>query len=138
MLRDSEKLIFQFKDLNKDKGDQGEDAHRYYFMESDDDDLEAKQDRLRRGLKEKLVYKQNNVPKKGKGKYDVTVPVLFEFLKNPNERKSTRQLWLESEVQKKEREINQHLDTRIVPTNIPSTTTRPLYKLLLKKDAQRR
>jgi hypothetical protein len=26
-------------------------------MESDDDDLEAKQERLRRGLKEKLVYK---------------------------------------------------------------------------------
>lgn len=39
---------------------------------------------------------------------------------------------------RKEREINQHLDTRIVPTNIPSTTLRPLYKLLLKKDAQRR
>lgn len=70
--------------------DEDEEEHRYYFMESDDDDLEIKKERLTRGLKDKLVNKQNLVPKQGKGKYDVTVPVLFEFLKNPNERKSTR------------------------------------------------
>jgi Uncharacterised protein family UPF0564 len=30
------------------------------------------------------------------------------------------------------------MSTVIVPTPIPSTTTRPLYKILLKKDAKRR
>lgn len=90
MLRDSEKLVFQFKDLNKNADNDLEASEKYYFMEDDDNDLEAKQERLKKGLKEKLVYKQNMVPKQGKGKYDVTVPVLFEFLKNPNERKSSR------------------------------------------------
>jgi len=56
----------------------------------ENEDLETKQERLKRTLKEKLVYKQNMVPKTGKGKYDVTVPILFDFQKNPNERKSTR------------------------------------------------
>lgn len=91
-------MIFQFRDLNKQNDDEDEESHRYYFMEDDDDDLEIKQERLKRSLKEKLIYKQNAVSKEGKGKYDVTVPVLFEFLKNPNERKSTRQIWLEKEV----------------------------------------
>jgi len=49
------------------------------------------------------------VPKTGKGKYDVTVPILFEFQKNPNERKSTRQIWLEEEVARKEKELQKHL-----------------------------
>jgi hypothetical protein len=84
------------------------------------------------------VHKQNIVPKHGKGKYDVTVPILFEFQKNPNERKSTRQIWLEQEVAKKENELKNHLSTVIVPTPIPATTKKPLYKILLKKDAKRR
>ena len=103
-------------------------------MESDDDDLEIKKERLTRGLKDKLVHKQNLVPKQGKGKYDVTVPVLFEFLKNPTERKSTRQIWLEQEVSRKERELRNHMNTRIEPTEIPATTLKPLFKILLKKD----
>ncbi len=89
-LRDSEKIIFQFRDLNAASQDQGDESERYYFIESDDDNLEEKKERLQRSLKEKLINKQNAVSKDGKGKYDVTVPVLFEFLKNPNERKSTR------------------------------------------------
>jgi 23S rRNA G2069 N7-methylase RlmK/C1962 C5-methylase RlmI len=34
-----------------------------------------------RKLKEKLVSKQNLVPKEGKGKYDITVPEPPKFLK---------------------------------------------------------
>jgi hypothetical protein len=45
----------------------------------DDEDWEAKQYRLGRELKQKLISKQNKVPKTGKGKYNVTVPVPFEF-----------------------------------------------------------
>ena len=68
----------------------------------------------------------------------MTVPVLFEFQKYPNEIKSTRQKWLESEVQKKKEEEQMHLDTRVKPTDIPMSTIKPLYKILLKKDAKRR
>jgi hypothetical protein len=35
--------------------------------------------RLDKELKEKLVYKENKVRKGGKGKFDLTVPILFEF-----------------------------------------------------------
>jgi hypothetical protein len=31
-------------------------------------------------VKEKLHYKQNMVPKEGKGKYNLTVPAPYEFL----------------------------------------------------------
>lgn len=38
-------------------GDQDEGPKKYFFEEDDDHDLDAKKDRLSRGLKEKLVYK---------------------------------------------------------------------------------
>jgi len=38
-----------------------------------------KKEKLKKELGTKLCYKQNIVQKTGKGKYDVTVPVLFEF-----------------------------------------------------------
>lgn len=104
-LRDSEQLLFQYKDLNISQSEIEDRTTRYDFLEEDDDDLEVKKERLRKDLSTKLCYKQNMVPKQGKGKYDVTVPVLFEFQKNPNERKSTRQLWLEEEVARKERQL---------------------------------
>lgn len=88
-LREHEKLVFQYRNLQEDGGDDEiAGANKYPFVENED--LETKQERLKRTLKEKLVYKQNMVPKTGKGKYDVTVPILFDFQKNPNERKSTR------------------------------------------------
>lgn len=93
-LRENEKMIFHYRDLNGQADETTERSEKYPFLE-EDEDLETKQERLKRSLKEKLVYKQNMVSKTGKGKYDVTVPILFEFQKNPNERKSTRQIWLE-------------------------------------------
>ena len=78
------------------------------------------------------------VPKTGKGKYDVTVPILFDFLKNPNERKSTRQIWLEEEVARKEKDLQKHLTKQIKPTEIPKSTTQPLYQYFLRKEAKRR
>jgi len=52
---------------------------RYTFQEEDDDDLEAKKERLTKNLDRKFVNKQNLVRKDGKGKYHVTVPIPFEF-----------------------------------------------------------
>jgi hypothetical protein len=81
-------MIFHYRDLTGKADETIERTEKYPFLE--EEDLETKQERLKRSLKEKLVYKQNMVSKTGKGKYDVTVPILFEFQKNPNERKSSR------------------------------------------------
>lgn len=76
--------------------------------------------------------------REGKGKYNVTVPVLFEFQKNPNEKKSTRQKWLEAEMERKEAQLQNHLSTKIKPTEPPRTSTQKLYKIILRREAQRR
>ena len=62
------------------------------------EDPEAQKIRLQRGLKGKLVGKQNMVRHGGKGKYDVTVPDDFSFMKRKNHGKTIRQEWLENEL----------------------------------------
>jgi hypothetical protein len=69
------------------------------------EDPEEMKTRLAHELKKKVIEKQNKVPRHGKGKYDVTVPQLFEFQKNPREEKTLRQIWLEKEVERKERDL---------------------------------
>ncbi len=47
--------------------------------------------RLQSSLAERLDYKEELVPKDGKGKYNITVPVAFEFLnKSINAHKTIR------------------------------------------------
>ena len=103
-LRDNETAVWQFRDLSIMENKFAETANRYSFLEEDDNDPESKKSRLTKDLKEKLCYKQN-ILREGKGKYNVTVPVLFEFQKNPNESKSTRQKWLEAEMERKEAQL---------------------------------
>jgi hypothetical protein len=69
-LRDGEKinLYLSSKAGAKDVDDDSEEALE------EEEDWEAKQYRLSRELKQKLIAKQNKVPKTGKGKYNVTVP----------------------------------------------------------------
>lgn len=55
-----------------------------------DEDPDNKQFRLMRQLKEKMVGKQNLVPKTGKGKYNLTVPEPPRFLKH-KKKKTIRQ-----------------------------------------------
>ena len=55
-----------------------------------EEDPEHKQLRLMRQLKEKMVGKQNIVPKTGKGKYNLTVPEPPRFLKQKNHGKTIR------------------------------------------------
>lgn len=65
------------------------------------EDPQAQKVRLQRGLKEKLVAKQNLVMYGGKGKYDVTVPDEFGFMKRkPSHSKTIRAQWLEEELAK--------------------------------------
>ena len=47
------------------------------------------------------MAKQNKVLKGGKGKYDVTVPAPFDFMKHPRQAKTLRQEWLEEEEKKR-------------------------------------
>ena len=74
-LRENEKLNLQLNKKNKDD----DDDISQKSAESDESE-ETKQNRLMKQFKHKLVQKQNLVPKTGKGKYNVTVPVPFEFL----------------------------------------------------------
>lgn len=55
-LRENEKMIFHYRDLTGSTDQEGvEGGKKYPFVE--DEDLETKQERLKRSLKEKLVYK---------------------------------------------------------------------------------
>lgn len=74
------------------------------YQDEDPDDIRH---RLRRTLKEKLVHKQNLVPKGGKGKYNVTVPEPFFNKKKRGQlakTKSIRAEWLENEVKQKQKQ----------------------------------
>jgi hypothetical protein len=48
------------------------------------EEQEEKMKRLQSSLAERLDYKEELVPKDGKGKYNITVPVAFEFLNKSN------------------------------------------------------
>lgn len=49
-------MIFHYRDLNGQADETTERSEKYPFLE-EDEDLETKQERLKRSLKEKLVYK---------------------------------------------------------------------------------
>lgn len=46
---------------------------------------------MQANLAERLDYKEELVPKDGKGKYNITVPVAFEFLNKTKEAKTIRE-----------------------------------------------
>lgn len=77
-------------------------------------------------LKEKLVGKQNIVPKTGKGKYNLTVPEPPRFLKHKHV-KTIRQKWLEQDAY--ERKLKEEFERKVSfkANDIPKTTTKPLY-----------
>lgn len=46
-------------------------------------------------MKDRLDHKEELVPKDGKGKYNITVPVVFDFLNRQKEKKTIREQKLE-------------------------------------------
>lgn len=66
----------------------------------EEEDPEIKKYYLTRELKKHLVDKQNRVPKTGKGKFNVTVPVPFEFM-NQEKGFSIRQKKVEQMIKEK-------------------------------------
>lgn len=88
--------------------------------------------------KGKLEHKEELVPKEGKGKYNITVPVAFEFLNRQRERKTIREQKLE-EMLKESRDREEHeKSVRFTANAIPRTTKEPLYQRILESNEQRR
>ena len=82
-LRPGEELIFSgfaITDIDTAR------AETQRFEDEDPDDVKW---RLQRTLKDQLVYKQNMVPKGGKGKYNITVPDPFSMCKRGHNKRKT-------------------------------------------------
>ena len=120
-LRDSEKLNLQ---LNKKRNGSGSDFGLDDPEEDNkllDESFETKKYRLTKDLKQKLVRKQNLVPKTGKGKFNVTVPIPFEFM-NQEKGFSIRQRKVERMVMEKikeeERALSFEYKARAIPAGV--------------------
>ena len=92
--------------------------------------LEMKEEHLKK-LKElmrsNLDHKEELVPKDGKGKYNITVPVEFEFLQRPKV-KTIREQRLE-QMLKEQKDKEEYWKHYKIPINeIPRSTTQPLYR----------
>ena len=98
-------------------------AETQRFADEDPEDVKW---RLQRGLKETLVYKQNMVPKGGKGKYNVTVPDPFGMTRraaSSHQKKTIRQEWLDEDARKKKAEEDRYRAMNFKANNIPKSTS---------------
>jgi len=114
------------------------DTARLETQRFEDEDPEEVKMRLFRSLKEQLVYKQNMVPKGGKGKYNITVPEPFGMCKRKHSKKTIRQAWLDSEAKAKVAEEELYRKMNFKANEIPKTTSQPLYSKILKREEERR
>ncbi len=56
-LRDGEQIVFQYKNLNTDDETYDQSQLKSSILEADDDDVEAKKERLKKQLSKKLCDK---------------------------------------------------------------------------------
>ena len=87
------------------------------------------------------MYKQNMVPKGGKGKYNVTVPDPFGMTKraaHPAKHKTIRQAWLDDDAKRKKEEEDRYRAMNFKANDIPKSTSQPLYQKILRKEEERR
>lgn len=91
-----------------------------------------------KNVKEKLNYKQNMIRKNGKGKYDLTIPKPYDFLKEVKKGKSIRQQKLEEMLKEKEKEIIEVKSYKFKANDIPRTTSEPLFERIMTSKEQRR
>ena len=114
-------------------------AETQRFADEDPEDIKW---RLQRSLKETLVYKQNMVPKGGKGKYNVTVPEPFGMTKRAGalhkQKMTIRQAWLDEDAKQKRAEEDRYRAMNFKANEIPKSTSQPRYQNILKKEDQRR
>ena len=102
-------------------------------------ELEMKEERLKRLrnlMKDRLDKKEDLVPKEGKGKYNITVPVAFEF--DSREKKVTIR---EKKLDQMLRELKSKDTVKKAPfraNDIPRSTREPLYQRIIHASEQRR
>jgi len=78
-----------------------------------------------------MVLKENLVPKTGKGRFNVTVPVPFEFL-NAEKGFSIRQKKVEKMILEKKKEEERALSFEYKAREIPDHVRRNKYEQLIK------
>lgn len=129
-LRESEKLNLQ---LNKGQKAKDEDDGLDDASDGGESNrsFETKKRALEKQFDKMTIKKQNAVPKTGKGKYNVTVPVPFEFM-NQEQKVTIRAMKVEQmvkqKIKKEERELGVKYSAREVPKNVKENRYEKLQK----------
>lgn len=96
---------------------------------------------MQMALKDKLDHKEELVPKDGKGKYNITVPVVFEFLNRAKERegkKTIRERKLEEMLKEQKDKEREEKSVKFQANPIPRSTKEPLYQKIVAANEARR
>ena len=90
---------------------------------------EERKSRLKQLMRDRLDKKEELVPKEGKGKYNITVPVVFEF--DQREKKKTiREKKLEQMLKEiKDKEV---IRKTFRANDIPRSTREPLFQRIIQ------
>ena len=99
---------------------------------------EDKVQRVQTKLKDRLDYKEEMIPKDGKGKYNITVPVVFEFLNRTKEHKTIREQKVEEMIKEKHDRVEEERGYRFKANDIPKSTKQPKYQQILAANEERR
>ena len=97
---------------------------------------EEKLKRLRQLMKDRLDRKEDLVPKEGKGKYNITVPVAFDF--DSREKKVTIRERKLAQMLQEIRARNEVVKTVFRANQIPRTTREPKYQRIIQANENRR
>lgn len=97
---------------------------------------EEKLKRLRQLMKDRLDRKEDLVPKEGKGKYNITVPVAFDF--DSREKKVTIRERKLAQMLQEVRARNEVVKTVFRANQIPRTTREPKYQRIIQANENRR
>jgi hypothetical protein len=89
---------------------------------SEQEEKEAKISKLQGLLKGRLERKEELVPKEGKGKYNITVPVVFEFLERVKEKKTIREQKLEHMLKEAKDKQLEEINYRVTVNSVPRST----------------
>lgn len=133
-IRDNEKINLQLNRKNKQASEFEDEAPE---GAQEEEDPEMKKYRLKRELKQTLVRKQNLVPKTGKGKFNVTVPVPFEFM-NQEKGFSIRQKKVEQMIKEKKREEEKALAFEYRAREVPKNVKENKFEKLMKSQEDKR
>lgn len=134
-LRENEHINLQLKKQRRLSGSDFDDDEK--GDQEVVEDAETKRVRLQKQLKQKLVKKENLVPKTGKGRFNVTVPVPFEFM-NQEKGFSIRQKKVEKMIQERKKEEERALSFEYKAREIPAHVKKEKYLELMQLREKKR